>query len=250
MQESFNQATQDFTPAAMERAKNIRINITPLKGNPKFGNPLIAVNENSAPTGFGPMATLGIMPVGAAGQYNGGSERGEISVDPQYMDQMPRILRHELIHSMDTGVNFGRPTSLPENPSGPDGEPSQQEFEQAIARDNELTKKISILQKYLTGMGIVDSNNFYPSMNPSVQEDIRRAVSGPLYTRGGKVDPRTLNSEGLAYMGEAGPLSYQLPQYRPIINQANGFSVPGTVVPNSGGQRLQLKKFKGVLENK
>jgi hypothetical protein len=247
MQDSFNQATQDFSPLAMDRAKNIKINVTPLKTYQQVGNPL----TSQSGTEFGPISVLGAMPRGAAGVYSGGnSGRGEINVDPKYMEQMPSILRHELIHSMDSKINFGRPTSFPDKLSGPDGEPSQKEFEESIARDNSLTNSISILEKYLSGMGLIDSNNFYNSVSPKIQSNIQRATNGPLYAYNGQVHPRTLDIEGLAYTGDSGPYAYQLPQIRSIINPRSENSAYGTVVPNSGGQAIQLKSFKGTPKKK
>lgn len=202
LQETFDRATEGFTPAAMNRAKNINIKYTPLTGY-------------DARLPFGPTKSLGIIAPESAGHYNGSND--EIVIGNKYA-QDPEVLRHELIHSMDTNVNFVGRSKLPWKNA--QGVPYTEEQQDQSAIANESFNDVLPLKRYLTGLGILDSRGFYPSTSNEGKDYIYDRTSGPLYRfEGEEANPQMLDLEGMAYMGTTGE-EYLMPQYRSAIQEA------------------------------
>lgn len=206
-QKTFNKATEGFTPAAMGRARGIRINYTPIESDAQV-------------VPFGERNILGVIPVGSAGVYEASKQggRGAITIGMKYA-QDPDVLRHELIHAMDTNTNFVNKSKLPWKDAN--GIPYTEDQRATSAAANEsFTDALPLLQKYLSGLGIVDSRGFYPSVDGGAQNYINARTSGPLYRYTNEpVDPQMLDLEGMAYMGTTGD-EYSLPQYQSAIQEA------------------------------
>lgn len=187
------QATIGFSPAAKERAGKVKISYTP-----EYGDSYL------------PMGTAGVfgkVPNGAAGVYSPWqSPNGAITIGTKYARD-PEILRHELIHSMDSNVNFGLPI-LEDNPQR---RYTEQDYQQAAKLDKDLADRLSIVMQYLTGLGVIDSRGLYPSLNKTDKNYINRRLDSPLYD----ANSRTKDVEGAAYMGTTGA-EYQYPTYNPM----------------------------------
>lgn len=203
---TFKKATEGFTPAAMRRAQSIGIKYTPIEGD-----------YSSLPFGAG--KTLGMIPKGSGGVYKSWEDggRGTISIGLKYAKD-PEVLRHELIHAMDTNTNFVGKSKLPQK--GFMGVPYTEKDHENSAIANESFNDALPLMKYLSGLGILDSRGFYPQVGGGDRQYIDERTSGPLYRYDNEpADPQMLDLEGMAYMGTTGN-EYSLPQYQSAIQEA------------------------------
>jgi len=182
----FENATQDFSPMAKERAERIPIRFASkdLKTLP-FGN-----------------SFAGDLDEGAAANYMPGNGVINIGIKNLNSPHGGQYLRHELIHSMDTNVNHGR--IKPGTYSNP------QEIEQKMMADAQLADALAITMRYLNGQGLLDSRGFYGNLSPQDRDWVNKRTQN--YSQ----DPRTIDLEGMAYMGTTGQ-EYYYPQYKPII---------------------------------
>lgn len=207
MAETFKKATAGFTPAAMNRANNIKINYTPYESN-----------APSLP--FGPRKLFGQTPIGSGGVYQsyGNGGRGEITIPVKYAKESD-ILRHELIHSMDTNINTVNKSLLPwKNKNGV--EYTEDQHEKSAIANEQFADSLPLIIKYLSGLGILDSRGFYPSADNIAKRYINNQTSGPLYRSDEyPVNPQMLDIEGMAYLGTTGN-EYVMPRYQSAIQEA------------------------------
>lgn len=207
MANTFKKATEGFTPAAMSRANNVKINYTPYE-------------SNAPELPFGPRKLLGQHSINSAGVYSShqNNGRGAITIGNQYAKD-PEVLRHELIHSMDTNVNTVNKSLLPWKNKA--GTPYTEEDHRNSAIANEqFADSLPLIIKYLSGLGVLDSRGFYPSADNLAKKYINRQTSGPLYRSDEyPVDPQMLDIEGIAYLGTTGN-EYVMPKYQSAIQEA------------------------------
>lgn len=242
LMETFQKATEGFTPAAMTRAQNIPIKYTPLTSN-VYPQLLIGAGK-----------VLGAIPNGAAGIYdsfgNGGRELSSITIGTKYAED-PEVLRHELIHSMDTNMNYVGRSRLPWKDKN--GVEYTDEQHQQSADANTKLYDVSPLQRYMNGTGVLDSRGFYPSINNQGKDYVYDRTSGPLYRfEDYPADPRMLDTEGIAYMGTTGE-EYSMPQYQSAIQEAiraakyppnTSFAKSSRFLPNGIGAKINKAKLR------
>lgn len=217
----FEEATKYFTPEAKARAANVPIQYQIMTDYPEMPTKLehsgLLWDKKDSPLGM--YMSNSINPAEA-----------RIFMRPN-LENAPQVLRHELIHSMDQNINMPK-MSMNQSLNGQERRVVDPVGSQNVLFNNILKRAYLLNSQGISSNFSNEDKDFLNQWNPSYSMK---------------------DTEALAFLNDQPSSNKQLqPYYQNAIQYPPGHSGPvaGKVVPNSGGQRLQLKKIIGNPKKK